>query len=271
MRAFWLWLAGLGIFLAPQIAQARAANLPIIVYHQILESVDEDSDDPTIISYAQFSAQMAYLHDHGYVTLSMDEVMRYLNGEPFPERVVAIQFDDGWKSQLSALSLLRQYGFKATFWVIAGATHDPDAPHLNWMEIQRLAKNPSYGLESHTMTHPWKANDTLVDWVEGRTPGQGVEQAMWELTESKKMLEAKVGRPVRYLAWPAGYYDEKLVQLAKKAGYVALLNCDSGFIHPGDDAMHLPRIMIDGRCTQEDFENMLQDGWARNCPKAPQN
>nr|WP_249803720.1 polysaccharide deacetylase family protein [Bradyrhizobium zhengyangense] len=39
---------------------------------------------------------------------------------PSQQKIVAVQFDDGWKSSQLALPILDRYGFKATFWIIAG-------------------------------------------------------------------------------------------------------------------------------------------------------
>jgi peptidoglycan/xylan/chitin deacetylase (PgdA/CDA1 family) len=268
--------AALGLLLAgllPPAPRASAAagaarDLPIIVYHEIRASGAEPADGPTVISLKRFNAQMRFLRDRGYATLGMDDVMRFLRGEPFPEKIVAIQFDDGWKSQLSAAPALKRLGFKATFWIIAGGMRADSTPHMDWDEIRALAKNPRFDVHSHTMTHPWKDKDTLVDWVEGRAPGKGIADARWELARSKRLLEEKLGRPAPYLAWPRGLYNDALIALAKEAGYRALLNTDSGFSHPGDDPLRIPRTVIDGRCGDDVFRRVMAEGWARACPDA---
>lgn len=241
-------------------------GFPILVYHQVfVGKPPEPIDYSTSISLKDFESQMDYLHEQGYTTLSMDEVVSYLQGRKFPEKVVAIHFDDGWKSGRLAIPVLNRYGFKATFWIIAGAGHDTGSPHMDWDEILKLARNPNFDIYSHTMTHPWKDGDTLIDWVEGHTPGKGLEQAQWELTESRHLLEEKLGRPVPYLAWPRGLYNDTLIQSARKAGYQALLTIDDGINRPGIDFMHINRTMINGACDMQAFIQILKDGKYRNC------
>src|SRR5215813_8632955 len=67
-------------------------------------------------------------------------------------RVVMINFDDGYKSQLIyAKPILDRYGFKASFFLICGrvGTH----PYwMNWQDIAELKKD-GMDIESHTMTH----------------------------------------------------------------------------------------------------------------------
>jgi peptidoglycan/xylan/chitin deacetylase (PgdA/CDA1 family) len=241
-------------------------SLPILVYHQLRVSGNDPADAPDAISLRRFEAQMRYLHSQGYTTLSMDDVIRFLKGEPFPAKIVAIHFDDGWKSALQAIPILNQYGFKASFWIIAGK--GIGWPHMDWDEVHALAENSNFDIFSHTMTHPWKANDTLLDWINNRVPGKGLEEVNWELTESRRVLEEKLGKPVAYLAWPSGFYNDSLIALAQKAGYSALLTIDDGLNHPGDDALRIHRTMIHGGCDDQVFGEILVDGKYRNCVPA---
>lgn len=238
-------------------------SLPIIVYHQIRVSGDEPADGMTAISVEKFESQMAYLREQAYKSLSMDEVVWFLRGESFPEKVVAIHLDDGWKSGLNAVRILEECSFKASFWIIAD-TGIGD-PYMDWADVERLSENPRFEILSHTMTHPWKEKNTLVDWVNGLTPGKGFEQARWELIESRQVLEAKLRKPVPYLAWPCGFYNDCLIQLAQQAGYSALLTIDDGVNHPGDDPLRIHRTMIHGACDQQTFRQIVSDGRYRDC------
>lgn len=49
------------------------------------------------------------------------------------QRVVSIVFDDGWQSQFdNAVSVLNQYGFKATFGIITGYADGRRSPSASW-------------------------------------------------------------------------------------------------------------------------------------------
>lgn len=246
--------------------RALLPGLPILVYHEIKTARPEPWDVTVTVPLADFEAEMRYLKEQGYATLSMSDVMDYLKGKPFPEKIVAIHFDDGWKSAQDAVPVLNRYGFKASFWIIAGAGHDIGSPHMDWDAIQKLAQYPAFDIYSHSMTHPWKRGRTLIDWIEGKTPGKGVEQAREELEKSKQLLEEHLNRPVPYFAWPIGYYNETLIDLAKQAGYQALLTIDDGFVHPRDDPYRIRRAMIDGRCGLDGFMQALKQGTHRACP-----
>jgi len=256
-------LAVSGIFTAS--VYATSGGLPILVYHQIRYTADGPPDSLEAISLDRFKSEMRYLHEHGYVTLSAEEVVNYFHGgSNFPgKKLVAVQFDDGWKSAQLALPVLNKYGFKATFWIISGK--GIGWPHMDWNEIEAIAQNPRYDIYSHTMTHPWKPGDTMLDWVNGWTPGKGPNQVRWELTESSRVLAEKLGRPVPYLAWPAGHYNDAMIELAKESGYVAMFTIDNGVNHPGDDPLRIRRTMVHGGCDDQVFAQILRDGTYKDC------
>ncbi len=248
----------------PTLSSAAVPALPILVYHQIRIAADGPADSEIAISLARFESQMRYLHQQGYVTLSMEEVVQFMReGRRPAEKIVAIHFDDGWESAQYAIPILDHFGFKATFWIIPGT--GIDWPHMSWDAIRKISRNPHFGIYSHTMTHPWKDHDTLIDWMAGNTPGKGVEQVRWELRESRRVLEEKLGRSVPYLAWPRGLYNDALVELAEQAGYTALLTIDDGLNAYGGDVLRIRRTMVHGGCNDQSFRQIVADGRYRDC------
>jgi peptidoglycan/xylan/chitin deacetylase (PgdA/CDA1 family) len=239
-------------------------SVPILLYHQIRTCPDGPADGPIAMSLERFEEQMRYLHEHGYTTLSTEQVVAFVRGGGVPSgKLVVIHFDDGWKSSLAAVPILDRYGYRATFWIIAGT--GIGWPHMEWDEVLKLAAHPGFEIQSHTWSHPWKDGETLVDWMAGRTPGKGVAQARSELTDSRKLLEDKLRRPIVYLAWPRGLYNDGLIRLAQQAGYHALFTTDDGTNHRGDDPLRLRRTTIDGACDLHSFEQILADGVYREC------
>lgn len=241
----------------------------MLVYHQIRTEGAAPEDGDTAIGLDRFTAQMEWLAGHGYVPLSMDDSVRYLQGllPPLAGPPVAIHLDDGWKSGLAALPVLERFRFKATYWVIAGT--GIGLPHVDWADVVALEAHPLIDVQSHTLTHPWKPGETLVDWVTGRTMLRGTADAAHELQESKRLLESRLGRAVPYLAWPSGHYNDALIALAQQAGYTALLTIDDGVNVPGTtDLLRIRRTMIHGGCDITTFSRILQDGVFRTCPAA---
>lgn len=261
----WLLLClALALGAITQVMATEPPHLPILVYHQIRNGPAGPPDSLEAISLARFEAQMRHLRDQGYATLSAQEVVEYVRGAPAPaSKIVAIHFDDGWKSAQLAIPVLDRFGFKATFWIIAGK--GIGWPHMDWEEVQALARNPRYDVQSHSMTHPWKDGDTLLDWMAGRVPGKEADQVRWELRESRRVLAEKLGRPVSHFAWPRGLYDESLVGIAVEEGYAGLFTVDDGVNRQGDDVRRLRRTMVHGGCDDDVFAQIVRDGVYRAC------
>jgi peptidoglycan/xylan/chitin deacetylase (PgdA/CDA1 family) len=257
-----------GVLLAPVGGQAAYAaaepTIPILVYHQISTPEHPLAVNRDVIELSRFSEQMEYLHANGYQTISTRQLVDFmLHGSPVPEKTFVLHFDDGWKSVMAALPILERYDFKAAFWIIAGKGIGGD--YLDWDDIVALSRNPRCEVYSHTMTHPWDPNSNLVTWAQGKIPGKSIADVDWELRESKRVLEERLGRPVPYLAWPIGAYNDTLISAAVQAGYSALFTIDWGRNGVNGDVLRVRRAYISGFCKIADFRAILDDGHSRVC------
>ncbi|RHX86892.1 polysaccharide deacetylase family protein [Leptospira stimsonii] len=238
---------------------SNTKGIPVLIYHEIVTENDREPGE-TVISLKKFEEQMEYLSSHGYHPISMKELLLYMKkGTTLPDRSIALNFDDGWKNALNAVPILKKHSFPASFWIISGPKGIGNGVYLEWSDIKELSANPLFEIGSHSYSHPWDPKDNLVTWVDKKVPGKSVKEALFELRESKKILEEKLGIPIDYLAWPCGWYNETLVQLAKRSGYKALLTTEDGANVPGDDPFHVKRIFIDGKCDLATFVEQLEN------------
>ncbi len=244
---------------------ATGPEIPVLVYHQISTPEHPLAPKSDVVELSDFSEQMEFLHANGYQTISTRQLVDFmLHGSPVPKRAFVLHFDDGWKSVKAALPILERYDFKATFWIIAEKGIGGD--YLDWNEIAALSQNPRYELYSHTMTHPWDAKSNLVTWEQGKVPGKGAADIDWELRESKRVLEERLGRRVPYLAWPIGAYNDPLISAAVRAGYSALFTIDAGPNVVNGDVLRIRRDQISGFiCGIADFGAYIEDRPYRVC------
>ena len=92
-------------------------------------------------------------------------------------------------------------------------------PNLTWQEVRELT-NLGHEIGSHTVTHADLAKTT-------------VDQFRRELTESKRTLEDRLERPVRWLAFPFGGREHvcpERLPLVYEAGYQGCVSAISGLI-----------------------------------------
>ncbi len=206
--------------------------VPILIYHSIRPWEPSDSKGARrwIASPQTLEAELGWLKDHGYTSVSFEALAAHLErGAPLPPRPVIISFDDDWQSQyVNAVPLLRRYGFTATFfiWVRAvGRAH-----HMSWDEIQEL---DAEGMEigCHTMTHLFL------------TKLKSDEQLRREIVSAKDLIEAHVRHPVTTLAYPFGQYDERVVAAARAAGFTTARSTWPGVVHTADGILSLTGVI----------------------------
>lgn len=249
-------LIGSGVHAATDSTQ----GIPVLLYHEI--GADKEPGE-TVISLEKFAAQMKYLHDHDYTAMSMTELVNFMRGGDAPERGVVLTFDDGWKDVQNAVPILRQYGFRASFWIITEKGIGWD--YMEWPDILALDRDSLFEVGCHSATHPWDPENNIVTWLDGDNPGKGEADVVHELVASKRTLEERLGRRVLYFAWPCGWYTDSLMALAKDAGYTALLTTEEGLNHRGDDLLQVRRTFIDGACDFSTFLSALQTGTYTSC------
>ena len=185
----------------------RAAFPVVLMYHDIktepLNTFDVTRDD--------FSAQLDWLREKGYRTLSMDEFVFGVKKQSFPEKSVLITFDDGYEGIcLHAAPELRKRNMRATFFIITETINKAleGYPYISMKQLTELAADPLFSIGSHTMRHPFLSRLSPQEQLE-------------ELTRSKTKLENLTGRPVLALAYPYGDYDASVIAALKESGYLA--------------------------------------------------
>jgi len=226
-----LLLAVSGVCAADRVpAEMSGSGLlcPILIYHTVREYLPSEStaERQYITTPEAFEKELAFLKAEGYASVSMDDLAAALEGErPLPSRPVVLTFDDGWASQYrNAFPLLKKYGFRATFYIF---TNGVGAKHF--MNRNQLSELLAAGMEigSHSCSHPylWKI---------------GNERSLREeIVESKKKLEALLGRPVTTFAYPFGHYTDAIVALTKEAGYRSARSTYPGIRHARDELFML--------------------------------
>ena len=206
-------------------------GVPVLNYHQ----VEEKNGNPLTLWPDQFEAQMAYLADEGYTTITIDEMMDALeNGTPLPEKPVIITFDDGYADNYEyAYPILKKYGFKATIFLIYDFTNTyPN--YLTWEQIDEMKDSGLIHFESHTMTHANLSELTSRD------------ELRHEIADSRVALSEKLGREISYIAYPGGRVTDAVEEITRDAGYRGAFTVHYGLSTPTEGVYQMDRIPIFG-------------------------
>jgi peptidoglycan/xylan/chitin deacetylase (PgdA/CDA1 family) len=225
------------------------------MYHEIAQSAETNSR--LAVSPSAFAAQLAYLYDMGFKTVTAGALSAIRAGDTdaLPDRTVVLTFDDGYESfHTQAMPLLDQYGFTATVfvttgWVEGGETRPAikgPGRMLSWSQITEAALA---GIEvgAHSCQHP------QLD----RLPESLLRE---ELYSSKERLEDELGQPVPGLAYPFGYSNAEVRQVARDAGYGYGYAVRNTTARQTSDPFALPRLTVRRSMTMPVFRRLMQGG-----------
>jgi peptidoglycan/xylan/chitin deacetylase (PgdA/CDA1 family) len=191
---------------------------------------------------------------------------------------VAITFDDGYRDNYEfAFPELDSRRLPATFFLTAGLLdNDPavverqqrlrrstraDVCPLAWEEV-RVMQTAGMEIGAHTYTHPNLA---------GLSRGQVRD----ELQRSKDIIEERLGRRIRSMAYPFGkprrHFTAETMSLVEEVGYeyaCAVLFRD---VRPSDSRVAIPRLVISGDALPVLSEKVLGAWdvigmWQEHCP-----
>lgn len=204
-------------------------GVPVLNYHQI----NNKDQNALTLSATEFEAQMHYLYNEGYTTISPDQLADYIQyGKSLPPNPILITLDDGYEDNYQvAYPILQKYHFTATIFIITDFV-GKYGRYLTWEQIKQMSDN-GLTFEDHTLSHIvlTKASD---------------EEVRAQLVQSKKALEWHLGKKIEYLAYPGGEYDQRVIQMTKEAGYRAAFTVNFGRDMENSTLYTLNRIPIFG-------------------------
>ncbi len=221
----------------------RWLRLPILMYHYIeppavgLSLVERG----LTVRPEDFAAQMGYLHDRGYTTVSLYDLVEALRtGRALPERAVVLTFDGAHRSLLRyALPIMQPYGFTGTIFAITKGMDEGQALYLTWAQAKDLY-NQGWKIEPHTRTHLQLAGRSrAVQWG--------------ELCGSLLDVAEHIGVTPRFIAYPSGYYDALTLRLVQRLGFWGGLTTRINRWHNAQTEFTLSRVRVLGTETLQQF------------------
>lgn len=226
-------------------------GLRMLMYHRV---TDAHPSNRLCVSVAAFDAQMCWLAQHGYRTISFREAVEWVQAPASrlerPERRIVITFDDGYEdNRLHAARILEQHGLRGIFFVPSGFIQQgpegvalEDRP-MSWAQLQELLA-AGHEIGAHSVSHRFLT----------RLPMQELER---EIGECKLVLENGLRRGVDFFCYPAGDYNAAAKAMVKALRYDGACTVEPGANTPGMDVYALKRTEISGTDTLWDFEKKL--------------
>jgi peptidoglycan/xylan/chitin deacetylase (PgdA/CDA1 family) len=233
--------------IAPDISppwRRRRAKPLIVAYH----AISETWLSPLAVSLQGFERQMEFFASRGYRGVTVAESDRLRSGTPASGRILAVTFDDAFRSVMLAAPVLERLGWPATVFVVTSFV-DSGQP-LNWYGLDPLHRDtPSDELEgldwgvlrrlhdsgwevgSHTVSHPLLTRLSTTE----------LER---ELEDSRRLISKEIGECLS-IAYPYGVADRRVAEISRGVGY--RLGVTLTGAHIADSEMLRPRLGLNQR------------------------
>jgi hypothetical protein len=176
--------------------------VPILEYH-VLGTAPPGAPYPELyVGRSDFSRQIDWLDRQGYQAVTLEQVeAAWYHGGVLPPKPIVLSFDDGYRPQFTfALPELRRHGWAG---VLNLKAEGSDLYHSN---VEAMI-DAGWELAAHTIHH---LDLTTL----------GAAQLKEEVAGSRAMLRREYGVPVDDFCYPAGRFDQTVIEAVKVAGYV---------------------------------------------------
>ena len=220
---------GVPALIPPANPPARAVRAPVLTYHRVAP-LSAAGEPDLKVDPANFAAELQALHAAGYHTIHQAQLFDALyHGSPLPPKPIIISVDDGYVDDVrTILPDLQRWHMVATFFVITGRMQLPG--FLSAHQIRELDR-AGMDVGDHTAHH--------LD-LRRLTP----QELRSEIAGSKHVLEAVLGHPVYYFAYPFGTFDTTVVGAVRAAGFTLAYTTAGGITESTASPLTLPRIHV---------------------------
>lgn len=214
----------------------------VLMYHSIGSALCDDPRKIYSIEPVVFRQQLELLDHSGITILPLEEGLEYRD-----RLSIAITFDDGYRDNLHAASILAENGIPFTVFVSAGLINKNEL-FLNTGELKELSMIPGCIIGSHGLTHVPLASCSKQELVR-------------EVQESKARLEEMIGLPIEAFSFPYGSMNREAYECVKGAGYQLAVTSFPGINSKDEDRFALRRTLIDARDNQKVFQQKITGAW----------
>ncbi|WP_018479419.1 polysaccharide deacetylase family protein [Pontibacter roseus] len=223
-------------------------QVPILCYHQVRDWREKDSKSAKdyIVPVERFREQMQMLADSGYQTVLPEQLLAYLTtGAPLPKKPVMLTFDDTNLDQYTvAAPELETHGFKGVFFVMTVSLGRPN--YMSKAQVKELSDR-GHAIGSHTWDHHNVKKYQGQDWVK-------------QIEKPSKQLEAIIGEPVEFFAYPFGLWNPEAIPELKQRGITAAFQL-AAQPHPQDPLHSIRRIIASGYWSPQSLNKAMRNSF----------
>lgn len=197
-----------------------------------------------VVREQEFLRQMMWLSAEGFKGVSVSEALNPARAKDEGNRKpIVITFDDGCETDLiAAAPALKQWGFNATFYVIAGRIGSRS--YLRERQLRSLS-DEGFEIGCHSMTHRYLS---------------GLDEGALrvEVTKARERIEEIIGKRVTSFSCPGGRWSAAVARAAREAGYDSVATSRTGANDWSADRFRLSRVAMMRATSMSDYERICR-------------
>lgn len=208
-------------------------SVPVLYYHHIQRSEDAAKRQQTSLSVDVnlFDQQMKYLVDHGYTTISAEDLVNaLLNKSTLNPKSVVITLDDGYiDAYTNAFPIAKRYSIKLNLMIPTGLLNNSD--YMSWDNLKEMVNTGLVFAYDHS-------------WSHFSLPRGDEKKIENEVMLGKQQLEEHLGKTIKIFTYPYGSYNNLSISVLQKNGFVAAFTTAPSFTQCDSFMMTLHRNHI---------------------------
>lgn len=216
-------------------------NINILLYHQIGDAPESETNLDCFCSSKEFYLQMDFLKNSDYKVISLNEAIDIIfKTKIIDKNYVVLTFDDGCEKFYDiTFPVLDKFKFPSTIYPIASflgkhpIINGNEYSGLKILSKSMLLELSQLGVEigAHTMNH---VKLTQVD----------NETAFNEVKKSKDTIEQVIGNKINSFSFPHGDFNKDVIEIVSQTGFNNALTCINGYANDAKSAFAIPRKYI---------------------------
>lgn len=218
----------------------KVSNKKVLIlnYHDI--SDNNKNDNLYTLNSSSFIEQIRFIKENNIAVLPLDAVLSASSACDFS---VALTFDDGYASHYTeVVPALEEMGFSACFFPVTDMVGLPE--RLSWNNLKQMSDR-NFLIGSHGLSHRLLTKENS-------------DKILEELAVSKRIIEQNINKQVFHFAAPYGWYNKKIIKLAKSSGYRSLLTTGLEVNDLNKNEFVFYRWNITSKTTMDTFKTILQ-------------
>lgn len=224
------------------------------MYHNIAEETGFNT-----VSVQNFINHMECLAEQNYNVVSFDLYTSLINENKLIPGTIALTFDDAYTSFAEiVIPILEKYKYPAIVFVPVSFVgkynewdqqlSDKKIPVLSWEKLKAITDNSLITIGAHGFSH--QALSALSP-----------DEIMYEIAESKKLIEQELHAGVDYFSYPYGqnrHFNSFAVNCLMENGYKAACSTNWNNHNAAKSIFKLNRIEIEPGDTVADFQKKIK-------------